>query len=158
MGETTQMEQIQEGLCISRELSSLVYAPICAKYQLTQAEIMILLYLSRHSARNTARDIVETLRIAKSHISVSVRCLEERGYLTCSHEGHDRRTVRLHLLDAAREIIRESATAQEKLLSVMFAGFSDDECSAMKSYFLRVTDNIRTYLDNDKHCTRTPSA
>lgn len=152
------MEQIQEGLCISRELSSLIYAPICTKYRLTQAELMVLLYLSGHSAQNTARDIVDTLRIAKSHISVCVRCLEERGYLLCSHEGRDRRTVRLHLQDAAHEVIAEIATAQEKLLSVMFAGFSAEECSTMKHYFLRITGNIHSYLDREKACSRTHPA
>lgn len=140
------MERIQENLCISRELNSLIFAPICAKYRLTHTEILILLYLSGRTEGNTARDIVDTLRLAKSHISVSVRCLEERGYLACSHEGHDRRAIHLHLLSPAAEVIAESKLAQQELISVMLAGFSAEECDAVKGYFRRMSANIHAHL------------
>lgn len=74
------MDSIFENLYVNRELQSSLFASVCSKYQLTRTELLVLLFLGKN-ARNTATDIVENLKIAKSHVSASVHDLEERGFV-----------------------------------------------------------------------------
>ena len=83
-------------------------APVCQSYALTQMELTILLFLANNPQDDTAALIVKKRRLTKSHVSVSVRALRERGYLACEHEGEDRRTVHLRPLEAANFTIKSS--------------------------------------------------
>lgn len=139
------MNEILENLYATRELYSSLYTPICTKYKLTPAELLVLLFLANNRGRDTARDIVEKLKLAKSHVSVSVRDLAERGYLRGAYSGHDHRSIHLGLCDAAADIIADARAAQTQFLSVLSRGFSDDELNILKDYLQRITDNINAY-------------
>lgn len=140
------MDTIWETLYASRELHSTLFYPVCVKYKLTLAEILVLLLLSSHRDCDTARDIVERLRLAKSHVSVSVRDLEERGYLKGGHENGDRRTIHLQLCDTAAGVIADAQERQRQFLSILGQGFSEEELENLRGYLQRTTDNINNYL------------
>ena len=69
------MDSMIENIYVSRELYSLLFAPVCVTYGVTRTEILVLLSLSNGGGGDTAKDIVRRLGIAKSHVSVSVRDL-----------------------------------------------------------------------------------
>lgn len=92
------MDIMLENLYVSRELYSFLLHPVCTKYDLAPAELLVLLFLANNTEYDTAKDIVNKLKIAKSHVSISVRALEERGYLKGNYEGRkDRRYARFKL-------------------------------------------------------------
>ena len=140
------MDRIIESLYINRELYTAIFMPVCSKYRLTMAEMLVLLFLSKHGNTGTASDIVDKLKITKSHVSVSVHDLEERGYIQGSHEGCNRRTIRLRLCGSAEEVVREGKQAQERFLSVLTRGFSEQELSAFVDCIRRINENADEYL------------
>ena len=87
-----------ENLYACKELHSILFYSICEKYNLTIAEILVLLYLAGAKGNDTAKDIVDKLKLTKSHVSLSVRSLKKRGYLTGSYEDGNHRTVHLSLI------------------------------------------------------------
>ncbi len=72
------MDSIFENLYVSRELQAILFASICSKYKITRTELLILLLL-KNNVLITATDIVNKLKIAKSHVSTSVRDLDNAG-------------------------------------------------------------------------------
>lgn len=140
------MDGIIESLYINRELYSLLFLPVCAKYDVTMTEMLVLLFLAKNARCDTATDIVEKLKLAKSHVSASVRDLEERGYVEGSHAGHDRRTIHLRLCDGAAEIIREGKKIQEEFLAVVSRGFTEEERETCMRYVRRMNENANEYL------------
>lgn len=140
------MDGIIDNLYVNRELYSALFDPVCAKYKITMTEILVLLFLSRNAKFDTASDIVDKLKIAKSHVSASVRDLEERGYLRGNYVGSNRRTIHLQLCDNAMEIIREGKKMQEKFLSIISRGFTEEEIRIFASYIRRINDNANDYL------------
>ncbi|MGN0168332.1 MAG: MarR family winged helix-turn-helix transcriptional regulator [Acetatifactor sp.] len=146
------MNSILENLYTNRELHSVLFDSICTKYRLTHTEMLVLLFLRENVPCDTATDIVEKLKITKSHVSASVRDLEERGYLKGNYEGHNRRTIHLQLCDNASEIVRAGETAQNEFLSILCQGFSEEEKSRLQSYVQRMTENANRYLNgqNDR--------
>lgn len=147
------LDVLIDGLYVNRELFSALFYPLCAKYGLTMTEMVILLYLDKHGPGGTAADIVGRLRIAKSHISASVRDLTQRGYLRGSHAGNDRRAIRLRLCGEAGQVAREGRRVQEEFLRVLLDGLNGAEREALRSYMKRINRNAAAYLrgrDNAK--------
>lgn len=142
------MDKMFENLYVSRELHSVLFHPVCMKYDLTPAELIVLLFLANNREYDTAKDMVHKLKIAKSHVSVSVRRLEERGYLKGCYAGQNHRTIHLQLCDAAESVVTDARCAQQQFLSVSAQGFSEKELDDFRKYLQRVTDNVNQYLQN----------
>lgn len=140
------MNTILENLYITKELHSSIFSPVCSKYNLTLAEILVLLFLANNREYDSAKDIVKRLKIKKSHVSLSIRELEERGYLKGGYEGSNRRTIHLHLCDKSDGIIEDARDAQKKFLSILERGFSEEEVRHFNNYIRRVNENINDYL------------
>lgn len=152
------MNILMENLYASRELYSVLFSPICLKYQLTSTELLVLLFLANNTQFDTAKDIVNKLKITKSHVSLSVHALEERDYLKCSHQGHNLRTIHLQLCNNAKEIVADARLMQNRFQEILSQGFADEEFAAFTGYLQRMTDNINTYLkDTSTGKERNPS-
>lgn len=142
------MNVILQNLYISRELNASLFHPVCLKYDLTLAEIVVLLFLADNSEYDTAKDIVEKLKIAKSHVSYSVKNLEKRGFLTGRYEKDNHRTIHLQLCDSAVAVIDDARKIQRQFISALGEEFSQEELDEFKAYLQRVTKNINLYLKN----------
>ena len=54
---------------------------VCDRYQLTQMEYDILMFLYSNPEFNTAADIVKIRKSTKSHVSTSLKSLENKGLI-----------------------------------------------------------------------------
>lgn len=63
------------------ELYNSKLKPIADHYGLTSMEFSILLFLANNPEYDTATEIVTIRHLTKSHVSASVRSLEEKGLL-----------------------------------------------------------------------------
>lgn len=59
----------------------LLMSSVCQKYQLRQMEYDILMFLHHNPQYHTAADIVRVRNSTKSHVSTSLKVLEERGLI-----------------------------------------------------------------------------
>ena len=116
--------------------------PLCDRFTLTRNELDMLLFLANNPSLDRAADIVRIRQIAKSHVSLSVTNLEQRGLLTRVYDPNDRRTAHLQLTDAAREITAEGARLQEQFFGCVFSGLSEEEMALWRSILQRVCANI----------------
>lgn len=143
------MKSIFENLYANKDLQASLFSSVCSKYHLTLTELLVLLFL-KNDSRNTATDLAGKLKIAKSHISASIRDLEERGYLTSRYEGNNHRSIHLSLCDNAKDIIQSGEEIQAKFISIICKGFSETEKQRLKGYIQRMTANANEYLEK-KH-------
>ena len=124
-------------------LYNMMTSPVCKKYGLTHMEFTVLIFLANNKRYDTATDIIRLRKLTKSHVSVSVRSLEEKGLLTCRHEGSDRRTVHLKLTPSAESIVRDGRLAQESFFKTLFTGFTQEEKAKLDEFMLRIDTNIK---------------
>ncbi len=125
-----------------------VMAPVCEKHALTHMELTVLMLLHNNPAHDTATEIVKLRRLTKSHVSISVRSLIEKGLLVGEQQQNDRRTIHLHLTEAAMPIIEDSTAAQRNFGHIMFSGFTKEDMSVLCNMVERITCNINTYEKN----------
>ena len=124
------------------KLYSLLLLPLLDQHRLTQLEADILLFLANNPEYDTARDIVEIRHLAKSHVSMGVDSLAERGFLQRLRLDGNRKTIHLRLTDAALPIVEQGRAIQHTYAGLIFDGFSEAERQELFRLLDRVSENV----------------
>ena len=117
-------------------------AEVMARFALTAAEVDVLLFLANNPQYDTAAQIARVRRIPKSHVSISVAALAERGLLQKSYADGNRKTVHLALTDAAAPAAAFGREKQEEFFRRMFAGFSPEELAELDRLHRKAAQNL----------------
>ena len=136
------MYSILENMFVSKDLYQSVMAPVCEKYDMTQTEMTVLLFLKNNNDVDTATDIVKRRGLTKSSVSAAVRTLTDNGYLTGKYTEGNHRTIHLALSEKADNIVKEGLYAQEKFFEIITCGFSEKEKQSAKNFIMKITENI----------------
>lgn len=128
------------------ELYEKCMSPVSKTFDLTSMELSILLFLANNPEYDTASEIVRKRHLTKSHVSISLRDLEERGFIKKEHRNGDNRTVHLALLPAADQIISEGQRVQKEFLSVLTDSFPPEEIRQLQTYIEHINQNVLTAL------------
>ncbi len=120
---------------------------ICDKYQLTQMEYDILMFLHNNPAYTTATDIVSIRRLTKSHVSSALKKLEDKGYIRRYYELNNSKTVHIEVLESAKEILQEGYNAQKDFFDTVFLGFSEEERNQYRTLLDRIYENVEKGLE-----------
>lgn len=64
---------------------------VCEKYGLTQIEYDIVMFLYNNPQYRTAADIVKIRRLAKSHVSIGVKLLAQKGIIAKHREDGNKK-------------------------------------------------------------------
>lgn len=140
------MENIFSHYAANESLYTTIVSPVCEKYGLTYMEFTVLMFLANNPQFDTASDIVKYRHLTKSHVSMSVRSLEDKGLLKGEHYKPNRKTIHLTVLDAADMIISEGREAQRSFGKILFCGFSDFEYDQLTSFIKRIDENISNHI------------
>lgn len=117
--------------------------PICKKHELTRNELDVLLFLANNPEYDRAVDIVNNRGLSKSHVSLSISSLEEKGLLLRQNDPADKRTVHLQLTQKATEITEAGRMAQKRFFSYLHQGVSQEQVAMMVDFAQRVNENIK---------------
>ena len=109
------MENVFRHYAANESLYTATVSPVCEKYGLTYMEFTVLMFLANNPQFDTASDIVKYRHLTKSHVSMSVRSLEDKGLLTGEHHKPNRRTIHLTVLDAADAIVAAGRKAHQRI-------------------------------------------
>lgn len=127
---------------IIKKLYSNVFERIALKYNITANEVMILSFLKDDFDQDMATDIVNTLMISKSHVSLSVNNLEKAGYIEKRQDINDKKKVHLEITEKAKPILDEIENEQNKLYEVIFKGISEEEKEILTLILQKMCNNI----------------
>lgn len=119
---------------------------VCDQYELTQMEYDILMFLYNNPQYNTAADIVKVRKSTKSHVSTSLRFLEEKGLIEKKQSEGNKKHIEIILLDSAQEIVQAGLNVQKEFVKNMFQGFTEEEMVMCKSVFGRICNNAENCL------------
>lgn len=139
-----ELQDLQKNQILIRTLYAQHTEPICKKHHLTRMELDILLFLASNPDFDTASDIVGICRLTKSHVSISVRSLVNRGFLKKSYTPFNRKTAHLTLCDAALPVVKDGQTAQRKFFDTVFRGFSPEDFKTMERLLNLISSNVHS--------------
>ena len=119
--------------------------PVCKEWNLTRNELDVILFLHNNPEFDRAADIVSRRGISKSHVSLSVSGLEEKGLLIRRFDENDRRTAHLELTRDGIRIADQGRELQNQYFAAMYRGISREELQIMKNIVLKVQENIQNF-------------
>ena len=122
-----------------------IVTPVCEAHGLTYMEFTIVMFLANNPQYDTASELVRVRHLTKSHVSVSVRSLQEKGLVQGTYEGRDRRTIHLHLTERASDAVRDGRQAQRRFQEILFTGFTREEMEQAAAFTGRIHQNIQNY-------------
>ena len=121
---------------------------VCGKYDLTQMEYDILMFLHGNPEFNTAADIVKIRKSTKSHVSTSIKSLENKGLIEKKQSESNKKHIEIFVAESAKSIIYEGIDAQKRLAHDVLKGFSDEEITTFKNIFEKICNNAEDCLNN----------
>ena len=118
-----------------------VSLPVRDKFGLTFMEFIVIMFLANNREYKKASDIVEVLGIAKSHVSMTILSLEERGLLDRTVDPCDKRSSILELKNT-ETIVEEGRKAQNRFMDILLDGLHEKELMDTKKSFEKIEENI----------------
>lgn len=123
-----------------------VVEEVYKKYQLTYMEFTILMFLGNNPTFDTAKDIVKRRHLAKSHVSSSIKSLEEKHLLSATYLNNDHRTIHLVLNEESKNIYLEGRKRQNLFKEKVLKDFTSEEEREFFKYLDRIDVNILNEL------------
>ena len=117
--------------------------PVCKAHGLTYMEFTVLMFLANNPQYDTAAQIVRLRRLTKSHVSLSVKGLQQRGLLKGVYFPGNKKTLHLHLTDAAAPVVADGRAAQETFGEQLVRGFTKEEVEQLYYLVNKLHENMK---------------
>ena len=124
----------------------LLSGKVCDKYELTQMEYDILMFLYNNPQNNTAAEIVKIRKSTKSHVSTSLKNLENKKLIERKQSEENKKHVEIFLLDKAELIVEEGINAQKQFAQNVLSGLTEEEKDMCIRVFNKICNNAEEHL------------
>ena len=124
----------------------LLSGKVCDKYELTQMEYDILMFLHNNPQNNTAAEIVKIRKSTKSHVSTSLKNLENKKLVERKQSEENKKHVEIFLLDKAELIVEEGINAQKQFAQNVLSGLTEEEKDICIRVFNKICNNAEEHL------------
>ena len=124
----------------------LLSGKVCDKYELTQMEYDILMFLHNNPQNNTAAEIVKIRKSTKSHVSTSLKNLENKKLIERKQSEENKKHVEIFLLDKAELIVEEGINAQKQFAQNVLSGLTEEEKDMCIRVFDKICNNAEEHL------------
>ena len=115
----------------------LLSGEVCDRYELTQMEYDILMFLHNNPKYNTAADIVKIRKSTKSHVSTSLKALENKGLIERIQSTRNKKHIEIVILNKAESIIKDGMKAQKEFAKNALDGLTKEESICAWQYLIR---------------------
>lgn len=124
----------------------LLSGEVCDRYELTQMEYDILMFLYNNPQNNTAAEIVKIRKSTKSHVSTSLKNLENKKLIERKQSEENKKHVEIFLLDKAELIVEEGINAQKQFAQNVLSGLTEEEKDMCLRVFNKICNNAEEHL------------
>ena len=124
----------------------LLSGEVCDRYGLTQMEYDILMFLHNNPQHNTAAEIVKVRKSTKSHVSTSLKKLENKGLVERIQSEDNKKHIEIVLLDKAELIVEAGINAQKRFAQNVLRGLTEEEKHMCINVFDKICNNAEEHL------------
>ena len=128
----------------------LLSGEVCDRYGLTQMEYDILMFLHNDPQHNTAAEIVKVRKSTKSHVSTSLKKLEDKGLVERIQSKDNKKHIEIVLLDKAELIVEAGINAQKQFAQNVLSGLTEEEKCMCINIFDKICNNAEEHYLKEK--------
>lgn len=137
------MIPVFEHIFMGQSLYEKSVMPVCKTYGLTYMEFTVLMFLQNNPKYDTAAQLVKIRRLSKSHVSVSVKGLQEKGLVKGVYYPGNQKTLHLLLTEAAKPVVEAGLRAQREFGAMLVRGFSPEEVAQLQYLTDKLHENMK---------------
>ena len=137
------MIPVFEHIFMGQSLYEKSVMPVSRAYGLTYMEFTVLMFLQNNPKYDTAAQLVKIRRLSKSHVSVSVKGLQEKGLVKGVYYPGNQKTLHLRLTEAAIPIVEAGLRAQREFGAMLMRGFSPEEVEQLRYLTDKLHENMK---------------
>ena len=137
------MIPVFEHIFMGQSLYEKSVMPVCKTYGLTYMEFTVLMFLQNNPKYDTAAQLVKIRRLSKSHVSVSVNGLQEKGFVEGVYYPGNKKTLHLRLTEAAQPVVTAGIKAQKEFGAMLVRGFSTEEVAQLQYLTDKLHENMK---------------
>ena len=137
------MIPVFEHIFMGQSLYEKSVMPVCKTYGLTYMEFTVLMFLQNNPKYDTAAQLVKIRRLSKSHVSVSVKGLQEKGLVKGVYYPGNQKTLHLLLTEEAKPIVEAGIRAQREFGAMLVRGFSPEEVAQLQYLTDKLHENMK---------------
>lgn len=137
------MIPVFEHIFMGQNLYERTVMPVCRKFGLTYMEFTVLMFLVNNPRCDTAAQIVKIRRLAKSHVSISVKGLQTRGLVKGVYFPGNQKTLHLQITEAAKPVIEAGLAAQREFGTILARGFTPEELDQLMKLTEKIHENMK---------------
>ena len=119
----------------------LLSGAVCDRCELTQMEYDILMFLHNNPQNNTAAEIVKIRKSTKSHVSTSLKTLENKGLVERKQSKENKK---------AELIVEAGLNAQKEFAKNVLSGMTEEEKHMCMKVFDKICNNAEKCLREHK--------
>lgn len=94
--------------------------------------------------------LVRICKYTNSHVSTSLKRLEQRGLVERQQSATNKKHIELHLTADAQPILADGIAIQKEFAKHALTGISQEEIAVFKSVFDQICNNAEAYLQQNK--------
>ena len=140
---------IFEHFFLTQSLYEKMVMPVCQQFGLTYMEFTVLMFLANNPHYDTAAQIVKIRQLSKSHVSLSLKGLQERGLVVGHYFPGNQKTLHLRLTEKAVSAVSDGKIAQEAFGARLIRGFAPEELAQLQSLIDRIHKNMNQEENDD---------
>ena len=140
------MIPVFEHIFMGQSLYEKSVMPVCKAYGLTYMEFTVLMFLQNNPKYDTAAQIVRIRRLSKSHVSLSVKSLQEKGFVKGVYHPGNKKTLHLFLTEAANPVVEAGIKAQMEFGAMLVRDFTPEEVEQLQY----LTDKIHANMNQEE--------
>lgn len=135
-------------MCINRLHRTAVDAKISAT-GIHRSQHMILMYLYRNKNKISQKDIAEHFEISAAAVAVSLKKLENGGYIVKRCAENDSRYNEIEITEKGKKVVDYSHYAFETIDAMTFDGISEQEKQLLAELLDKVLNNLKELNGKD---------
>lgn len=137
------MIPVFEHIFMGQSLYEKSVMPVCKTYGLTYMEFTVLMFLQNNPKYDTAAQLVKIRRLSKSHVSVSVKGLQEKGLVNGVYYPGNQKTLHLQLTKKAEPVVEAGLAAQKEFGASLVRGFTPEEVAQLQYLTDKLHENMK---------------
>lgn len=128
----------------------LLSGAVCEQYGLTQMEYDILMFLYNNPQHNTAAEIVKVRKSTKSHVSTSLKSLEDKDLIKRIQSTDNKKHITIVLLEQSKCIVEAGINTQKQFAQNVLSGLTEEERLMCIKVFHKICNNAEERLREHK--------
>lgn len=105
-----------------------------------------LLMLIAGNPNASQKEIARLCRVSTATVAVSLKKLEQGGYIRRLVDASDNRCNQLTVTEKGQNVVTKSTSYFRKVEDQMFAGFSEEEMDTLRGFLIRICHNLKQMI------------